>query len=81
MLVDTSVMSSIPRHEFRVDAPGPWVDAIESEMQKVSVQVVQQPTYVKEIVREVVKYPCPYCNTLMEVTSTRCPSCGAPQNK
>jgi hypothetical protein len=83
VIVDTSVMSGIPRHEFLVDAPGVWVDVIESEMQNVSVQGTQQqqPTYVKEIVREVVKYPCPYCNALIEVTSSRCPFCGAPQKK
>ena len=81
VLVDTSEMSGIPRHEFLIDAPGLWVDAIESEMQKVSVQDTQQPTHVKEIVREIVKYPCPYCNSLIEITSNRCPSCGAPQKR
>jgi len=81
VFVDTSVMSGIPRHEFLVDAPGPWVDTIEREIQKVSVQGTQQPAYVKEIIREVVKYPCPYCNALIEVISSQCPFCGAPQKK
>lgn len=32
----------------------------------------------KTIVKEVVKMPCKYCGTLVEITDTRCPSCGAP---
>ncbi|OPY28907.1 MAG: lipoprotein NlpI [Methanocella sp. PtaU1.Bin125] len=32
----------------------------------------------KEIVREIVKMPCKYCGTLMEITKDRCPNCGAP---
>ena len=83
VLVDASVVSGIPRHEFLVDAPAAWVDVIESEMQTISAQSTQrqQPAFVKEIVREVVKYPCPYCSVLIEVTSNRCPSCGAPQKR
>ena len=34
--------------------------------------------YEKEVVHEVVKVPCKYCGTLVEVTSQNCPSCGAP---
>lgn len=81
--VDTSKMPGIPRHEFHVDAPQQWIGAIQDEMKKDAAQGAQfaQPTYVKEVVREIVKYPCPYCNTLIEVTSTRCPICGAPQKK
>lgn len=83
VLVDASLVCGIPRHEFLVDVPSGWVDVIESEMQKVSAQSTQsqQPAFVKEIVREVVKYPCPYCSVLIEVTCSRCPSCGAPQKK
>lgn len=83
VLIEGSVVSGIPRHEFIVDAPGPWVSAIQSEMKKVEVRAHQspQPIYVKEVVREIVKYPCPYCNSLIEVTSTSCPVCGAPQRK
>lgn len=32
----------------------------------------------KTIVKEVVKLPCKYCGTLVEITETKCPSCGAP---
>lgn len=32
----------------------------------------------RETIREIVKVPCKYCGTLVEVTSMRCPSCGAP---
>lgn len=32
----------------------------------------------KETIREIVKIPCKYCGTLVDVTLTRCPSCGAP---
>jgi rubrerythrin len=35
----------------------------------------------KETIREVVKVPCKYCGTLVDVTSPKCPSCGAPQNR
>lgn len=32
---------------------------------------------VKEIVREVVKIPCKYCDTLFDQLDTSCPNCGA----
>jgi hypothetical protein len=32
----------------------------------------------KEIIREVVKVPCDYCGSLVDVSSQNCPSCGAP---
>lgn len=32
----------------------------------------------KEIVKEIVKLPCKYCGTLVEVTAAKCDSCGAP---
>lgn len=82
ILVDTSKMPGIPRHEFYVEAPGQWISAIQNEMEKnPPVAQSPQPTYVKEVVREIVKYPCPYCSSLIEVTSSRCPVCGAPQRK
>jgi hypothetical protein len=83
VIVDTLKMPGIPRHEFHVDAPEQWISAIQNELKKVAAQVVQssQPAYVKEIVKEIVKYPCPYCNALIEVTLSRCPFCGAPQKK
>lgn len=32
---------------------------------------------IKEIIKEVVMIPCPYCGSLMPQTSTYCPNCGA----
>jgi RNA polymerase subunit RPABC4/transcription elongation factor Spt4 len=32
----------------------------------------------KEIIREIVKVPCDYCGSLVDVTSEHCPGCGAP---
>jgi hypothetical protein len=83
IVVDTSKMPGIPRHEFQVDAPEQWITTIQSGMASQSAEATDHPhpTVVKEVVREIVKYPCPYCNTLMEVTLNRCPSCGAPQKK
>jgi hypothetical protein len=83
IMVDSSIQSGIPRHEFSVPAPEQWIAAIQNEKMMDRQQVVQQPqpTHVKEVIREIVKYPCPYCNSLIEVTSSRCPICGAPQKK
>lgn len=33
---------------------------------------------IKETIREIVKMPCKYCGTLIEITSTKCTNCGAP---
>jgi hypothetical protein len=42
----------------------------------------QQPVQVvykeKETIREIVKVRCEYCGTLVDITGSRCPSCGAP---
>ena len=82
VIVDSSMHPGIPRHEFSVSSPEQWIEAIQTEMRKVTeMNQSPQPTYIKEVVREIVKYPCPYCNSLIEVTSTRCPICGAPQKK
>jgi len=35
----------------------------------------------KEIIKEIVKVPCAYCGVLMDITSTKCPTCGAPVNR
>jgi hypothetical protein len=35
-------------------------------------------TVIREVIHEVVKVPCSYCGTLVDVTDPRCPSCGAP---
>lgn len=83
IVVDTTEMPGIPRHEFVLDAPEQWLSSIQSEMNACRASSAQtvQPTYVREVVKEIVKYPCPYCNTLMEITLNRCPSCGAPHKK
>ncbi len=39
---------------------------------------IQSMSRDRETIREIVKMPCKYCGTLIEVTATRCPSCGAP---
>ncbi|MGI0133244.1 MAG: hypothetical protein ACREDK_09215 [Thermoplasmata archaeon] len=39
--------------------------------------VAPLPTVHREIVREIVKVPCRYCGSLVEVTSTKCAACGA----
>jgi hypothetical protein len=83
IMVDSSMHSGIPRHEFSVPAPEQWIAAIQNEKMMDREQVAQQsqPICTKEVVREIVKYPCPYCNSLIEITSSRCPICGAPQKK
>lgn len=83
IVVDTTKMPGIPRHEFQVDAPEQWIAAIQNGMRSQSAETTHppQPVLVKEVVREIVKYPCPYCNALIEVTSSRCPFCGAPQKR
>jgi hypothetical protein len=42
---------------------------------------VEKIIHEKETIKEIVKIPCSYCGTLMEITETRCPSCGAPLKK
>ena len=42
--------------------------------------ISSQSIIQKEIIKEIVKIPCKYCSTLIENTSTYCPSCGAPLN-
>ena len=83
IVVDSSKISGVPRHDFYVPAPEQWICSIQSEMKKVCVEKAQspQPTYMKEVIREIVKYPCPYCNSLIEITSSHCSFCGAPQRK
>ena len=38
---------------------------------------VNQPAVVKEVIREVVKIPCRYCQVLFDQLDTSCPNCGA----
>jgi len=40
-------------------------------------QPVQPVTREKEIIREVIKIRCPYCNNLYDENQTKCPNCGA----
>ncbi|MDE1820351.1 MAG: zinc ribbon domain-containing protein [Euryarchaeota archaeon] len=35
-------------------------------------------TVVREVVREIVRIPCKYCGSLVDVTAKACPQCGAP---
>jgi hypothetical protein len=44
-------------------------------LQPAPVSVGQQ--VIKEVVREVVKVPCRYCQTLFDQLDTSCPNCGA----
>ncbi len=37
-----------------------------------------QEVVVKEVIREIVKMPCEYCGTPVDVTAIKCPSSGAP---
>lgn len=39
--------------------------------------VVSSQPIIKEIIREVVKIPCRYCDTLFDQLETSCPNCGA----
>ena len=50
------------------------------ELAKWSLKSVSASTITtqKEVIKEIVKVPCEYCRTLVEVTQTNCPSCGAP---
>jgi len=44
---------------------------------RCEILVAKPSVMPKEIVREVVLIPCPYCGGLMPQTSTFCPNCGA----
>jgi hypothetical protein len=80
IMVDSSKISGIPRHEFDVSAPDYWINIIQSEMRMDSQKAIQppQPTIIKETVKEIVKIPCPYCGSLVDITWRNCGSCGAP---
>lgn len=44
-----------------------------------SIQDIPEKTsHPTVIIKEIVRVPCAYCNTLVDVTEKRCPSCGAP---
>lgn len=40
-------------------------------------QAVKEVYREKEIVKEIVRIPCKFCNTYIDHTETKCPSCGA----
>jgi hypothetical protein len=48
-----------------------------AEIQVVQPTVVASPQVVREVIREVVKVPCRYCQTLFDQLETSCPNCGA----
>ena len=57
-------------------------DVTSHELEIQVVQPTAQPviagqSFVKEVVREVVKIPCRYCATLFDQLETTCPNCGA----
>jgi len=49
------------------------------EVQVVEPPEVQTVIKEKEVIREVVMIPCPYCGALMPQTAIKCPHCGAPR--
>jgi hypothetical protein len=83
IMTDTMKIPGIPRHEFSVDNPTYWLNAIQTDIIAEIAKQNQpaQPVFTREIIREVVKYPCPYCSSLIEVTLNQCPHCGAPQRR
>jgi hypothetical protein len=53
----------------------------EEEFQQMKKQILSgqnQVIHEKETIKEIVKMPCRYCGTLVEITATRCPNCAAP---
>lgn len=53
----------------------------EEEFQQMKKQILSGQNQVireKETIKEIVKIPCKYCGTLVEITATRCPNCAAP---
>lgn len=50
----------------------------EEEKDAEAKQSASAPALEREIIREVVKVPCRYCGTLVDITKSHCPSCSAP---
>jgi hypothetical protein len=48
------------------------------QMKKQNMFGQNQVIREKETIKEIVKIPCKYCGTLVEITATRCSSCAAP---
>ncbi len=61
-------------------APAAAVQAQAAPAPAPGVQI-EKIIHEKETIREIVKVPCGYCGTLVEITATKCPSCGAPLKK
>ena len=88
LIVDAQQVPGIPRHEFEVDDPYGWKQAIAAEIldrnqviQPTPQQIQTTTSFVKETIREIVKIPCPYCGSLVDITWPNCGSCGAPLSK
>jgi hypothetical protein len=68
-----------------VQNAGPAVSQpiIQAQAAQTSAPVTQVEKIIheKETIREIVKIPCAYCGTLIEITAARCPNCGAPLKK
>lgn len=64
---------------------GPQVaqPVIQAQAAQASAPVTQVEKIIheKETIREIVKIPCAYCGTLVEITASRCQNCGAPLKK
>ncbi len=63
----------ISRYEFSVKYPETWKAKI--EVTKTTPTIIPQRE-VKEIIKEIVKIKCPYCDMLVENTLSKCPNCG-----
>jgi hypothetical protein len=68
-----------------LQATGPLVSqpVIQAQAAQASAPVTQVEKIIheKETIREIVKIPCAYCGTLIEITAAKCPNCGAPLKK
>lgn len=53
------------------------IQVLQPTVQVAAPSAPTTQTVVKEVVREVVKIPCKYCNTLFDQLDTSCPNCGA----
>ena len=81
ILVDSTRLQGIPRHEFEVADPYHFQKVIQTEIDSQLAKQAQSHQSVKEIytreITSVVKIPCPYCGGLNEVTEKKCAGCGA----
>jgi len=81
ILVDQTKIPGVPRHEFEVSDPYPYMKIIQNEIDSQLAKQSQPHQSVKEVyvkeVTSVVKVPCPFCGTLNEITEKKCSQCGA----